>query len=227
MNIVVAVRCYNEQKNIERFMRGYDFADTIVVSDGGSTDDSVSILKQYSNVDLHHFEEQEDFDGELFNPDAPHMNFVLNKAKEHNPDWLIFDDLDCVPTKDLKNLARPLFEMIDSRHVQVDVFRLYLWGDKEFFPYMNRDFDSAYTSLWAWRPDKINIHADESIWHGTLKGLDKHPYRLDVPYCLLHKSWHPDTIDKKIERYNKVGIQMGHPFEFAGEPRRLPHWAHE
>ena len=45
MKIVVAARCYNNEKHIERFLHGYSFADRIVVSDGGSTDNSIQLLK--------------------------------------------------------------------------------------------------------------------------------------------------------------------------------------
>lgn len=229
MKIVVAVRCYNESKNIDRFMRGYNFADDIVVSDGGSTDDSVSILEQYPKVMLFHFTEQETMNGETWNPDAPHMNFVLDKAKELEPDWLIFDDMDCVPTRDLRDVARDMFrEVYELQDYQVNSFRLYLWGDTKFFPKMNNNFDKNYTSLWAWQPSKLDIHADENIRHGTLTGLaTKNIFRLKEPYCLLHKSWHPDTIEKKIARYNALGLPMSSLGEFAGEAVTLPEWAVE
>lgn len=227
MKIVVAVRCYNEEKNIERFLRGYDFADHIVISDGGSRDSSLPIIQRYAGdkVRLIHFHEQETVNGYTWNPDAPHMNYVLDAAKELKPDWLIFDDMDCVPNYWLK--SRGLFNIIHERHVQVNAFRLYLWGDDQYFPHMNRNFDPAYTSLWAWKPSEIDIRADPSVHHGTLIGLHSQPYNLETPMCLLHKSWHPDTIEDKIKRQNAVGIQMEHPLKFAGTPEPLPEWAVE
>lgn len=225
MNIVVAVRCYNEAKNIERFMRGYDFADQIVVSDGGSTDNSVELLKQYPKVKLLHFEGGETVGGHFWNTDAPHMNFVIDAAKELDPTWLIFDDMDDVPNAHLRLNARVLLEQ--SPKPQVNAFRLYMWGDDRFFPHMNRDFQAGYQSLWAWKPSEIYIHADTAIRHGTIRGTMSDPYQLDVPYCLLHKSWHPDTIQKKIDRYNAIGLPMNDPREFAGPIQNLPPWAVE
>lgn len=230
MKIVVAVRCYNEEKHIERFLRGYSFADQIVVSDGGSTDDSVSILRKYEGdkVKVIHYDHQETIDGETWNEDSGHMNYVLDAAKELKPDWLIFDDMDCVPNKELREIARPIFDIIDERHIQINVFRLYLWGDTgKFFPKMNDNFNPQYTSLWAWRPNQLNVHADSEVKHGTLVGLHPSPYSMELPYCLLHKSWYPETIDAKVERYNKLGLPMNHPFEFAGELSELPEWAYE
>ena len=227
MKIVVAVRCYNEEKNIERFLRGYDFADHIVISDGGSRDNSLPIIQRYASdkVRLIHFHKQETINGYTWNPDSPHMNYVLDAAKEMKPDWLIFDDMDCVPNRLLRENIRPHFKW--SSCVQIDIFRLYLWGDDQYFPFMNRDFDINYTSLWAWQPGEVDIRADPNIHHGTLIGLHKKPCKFETPWCLLHKSWCSETIDAKVERQNAVGIQMGHPFTFAGKPEPLPEWARE
>lgn len=228
LNIVVAVRCYNEAKNIERFLKGYDFADAIVVSDGGSTDGSQDMLRGRPKVQLLSFEEREARNGEIWNPDAPHMNFVLNAAKRLNPDWLIFDDMDDVPNYLLREQARAILE--SSPRPQVHAFRLYLWGEKQHFPYMSREFNPAYRSLWAWKPGEVDIHADTAIRHGTLKGLLSDPFGIDTPFCLLHRSWNPDTIQKKVDRYNKLGLPMTHPMQNPdgyGYPSQLPEWARE
>lgn len=226
MNIVVAVRCYNNAEYVHRFLRGYDFADQIVVSDGGSTDGSVELLQGKNKVKLIHFEETETLGGHTWNPDAPHMNYVLDAAKSLDPDWLIFDDFDCVPTLDLRTAARDIF--MESENVQINAFRLYLWGEKQYFPLMNNYFDPNYTSLWAWRPKELNIRADMNLRHGTLLGLaTENIMRLQTPFSLLHKSWHPNTINDKINKYNAVGIEMSHPTTFAGNPEKLPLWAYD
>jgi hypothetical protein len=225
LRIVVAVRCFNEEKNIEGFMRGYDFADEIVVSDGGSTDDSVSILSRYSKVHLLNFDGRETVDGHTWNPDAPHMNFVLDSAKELKPDWLIFDDMDCHPNDTLRDSARSLLERCSQS--QVNVFRLYMWGEDKYFPKMNNWFHPDYRSLWTWRPAEIDIHADPIQKHGTMVGLSDNPYGIELPACLLHRSWHPDTIEQKMKHYTAMGLRMEHPLSFAGEPEPLPEWACE
>lgn len=230
MNIVVAVRCYNEARHIARFINGYSFADSIVISDGGSTDGSVEIIKAHplyeEKIKLLHFAYTETLDGQTWNPDAPHMNFVLNSAKELKPDWLIFDDADDIPNRFLQNDARAVLE--SCKDTQANVFRLYLWGDTgNYFPYMNRHLNPDYMSLWAWRPEHIDIHADESIRHGTLVGTTPGHYKISPPYCLLHKSWYPDTVQDKVNRYNALGLPMEHPKDFAGRIEALPKWAEE
>lgn len=228
MKIVTAVRCLNEIRNIERFMRGYDFSDVIVVSDGGSTDGSLEELAKYPKVELIKFDMGEIINGVFWNMDAPHMNFVLDHAKSLDPDWIVFDDMDCVPNYELRRTARSTFDFVSEMGVsQINAFRLYLWGDSgEYFPKMNNYFDPAMTSLWAWQPNKIDIHADMDVRHGTLVGLGTN-WSLKVPQCLLHRSWHPDTIDEKIRRYNTLGLTANHPLKFAGESEPLPIWATE
>lgn len=229
MKIVVAVRCRNESPNIERFLRGYDFADQIVISDGGSTDGSFYALslaaRLFPKIKLIRFEEQETVNGETWNLDAPHMNYVINAAKELEPDFLIFDDFDCVPTSALRENARSILE--NCNKPQVNAFRLYLWGDKRYFPAMNNYFEEDYTSLWGWKPKELDIRADENVRHGTLTGLSDDDLRLSPPNCLLHKSWHPRTIGEKMKRYNAIGLSMNHPRKFAGKPECLPTWATE
>jgi glycosyltransferase involved in cell wall biosynthesis len=228
MNIVVAVRCYNEERHVERFLRGYSFADKIVISDGGSTDRSVDIIKNHpdygSKIQLLNFEHQVEVNGHLWNEDAPHMNFVLDAAKELKPDILLFDDCDDVPNALLRNDARAILE--SCKMPQINAFRLYLWGDEKYFPWMNRGFDPAYRSVWGWRPSEVDIHADPNVHHGTLVGLTSN-WGLDIPYCLLHKSYSPETIDAKLERYNALGLTMYHPLETNGPLKDLPEWASE
>ena len=224
MKIVVAARCMNDERHIKRFLHGYDFVDAYVISDGGSEDKSVELLQQNPKVQLHHFYQKHVVDGIAFNDDAPHMNFVLSCAKALEPDWLIFDDIDCNPNSALRIQARSLLEGVE--YDQVNAFRLYLWNDGEgYFPHMNRNFHPDYTSLWAFRPKRRNIYADETKIHGTLLGLSNNPYKMDIPMCLLHYSWNEKTIDAKLKRYNAMGILTQHPFKYAGKLEPLPEWA--
>lgn len=225
MKIVVCARCYNNEEHIERFLYGYSFADRVIISDGGSTDNSIKFLKQSKKVNLHHFDQLKEKDGIKYNEDNPHMNFVLNKAKELESDWLIFDDIDDVPNFKLRENARDLLENVQA--VQVNAFRLYMWGEKEYFPKMNDYFNERYTSLWAWQPSRVHISADLNENHGTLMGLNTSPYRILPPMCLLHFSWNEKSVEEKKRRYEAMGIEFKHPFEMvnAGKPVEVPEWA--
>ena len=227
MKVVVVARCLNEERNIERFIHGYSFADLIIVSDGGSIDNSLKLLRQYKNVKIIHFDEKMYYGdkGEHYNPDGSHLNFVINAGKEYEPTWEILDDIDDVPNSALKFQARNLLEAVE--YSQINAFRLYLWNDDQYFPKMNNNFHPDYTSLWAWKPNELNIWADGSTSHVTIRGLHPEPYKIEIPMCLLHKSWDGKTIEKKLERYGAMGIKTSHPFNFAGNPVDLPEWAHE
>lgn len=224
--IITVTRCFNEEKNIKRFIDGYRFSDLIIVSDGGSTDKSLDILYDYrSFVQVIHFKEQIEVNGYKWNPDNTHINYIIDTAKTYNPDWIILDDMDDVPNFTLRNSARNILEHCNKP--QVNAFRLYLWGDTQYFPQMNGHFNDAYKSLWAWKPRERHIYADNNQHHGTILGLTDDYHGLDIPLCLLHKSWHPDTIQAKIDKYAAVGIGMSHPFDFAGKLEDLPAWAKE
>lgn len=220
--ILVCARCYNEEKNIPRFLKCYGWADKILISDGGSTDKSLELLE--GKCDLIHFGKLETVKGETWNPDNPHIQFLFNAAREYKPDWIIFDDMDDVPNYILQEQARSIFEKADRP--QINAFRLYLWGENKYFPFMNRNFDPNYRSLWAWKPSEVNIHASIGERHGTILGTLPDPYPVEIPACLLHYTYDPATIDKKVARYNALGLPMIHPLQTIGALADLPEWAH-
>lgn len=224
MKIVVAVRCFNEELNIKPFIERYSFADQIIISDGGSTDNSAYVLHDYEsdNVKIVYFQEREVVGDQVWNPDHSHINFVLDEAKKLDPDFLIFDDMDCHPNKHLFENARQIIE--SSNAIQINVFRIYMWGLRMYFPAMNNNFDPAYTSLWGWNPRELDIRADPNVRHGTIVGTIPNPFRIELPNCLLHYSWNPYTVQYKVDRYNALGLPMQHPLYFAGEPKPIEDW---
>ena len=58
MRVIVLARTLNEERNIARFCRCYARADAILVADGGSTDRTVDIARQFENVEVRQFRER-------------------------------------------------------------------------------------------------------------------------------------------------------------------------
>jgi hypothetical protein len=229
MKIVVVTRCLNGLEYIDRFVRGYDFATQIVVSEGGSDDGSVEKwMEYYPKVRVFKFDEFVMRGCYKWNPDNNHIQHAIDKGLDFEPDFLILDDLDDVPNFLLRKNARDIIE--ECKDDFIFSFRLYLWGDGEYFPKMNNHFDPQYRSMWGWFPHKVSVRTDKEKEHGTLIMDAGSVLPIDPPMCLLHKSWHPDTMQAKVDRYNAIGLPMNHPLEHPeayGVPEPLPEWAYE
>jgi len=72
---------YNEEANIERFVKSMSFADEIIIVDSNSTDKTVEIAK------THHVKVIK----RKFDDFASQKNFAIKQA---NFDWIVFFDLD-------------------------------------------------------------------------------------------------------------------------------------
>jgi len=150
LKIVVIVRTRNEEKRIGKFCEAYKDADHIIVSDGGSEDDTVSIAQSYPNVILSPFYNRVELkNGAWRNNDAQHVNHLIIEAKKLSPDWIILDDCDCRPNVSLKQIYRSHLETTDRNFVMVT--RFYFWGTDEYFPKMSSTGGKIEPSLWAWR----------------------------------------------------------------------------
>lgn len=80
--ISVIITCYNEEKNIKGCLESAKWADEIVVVDDGSTDNTVSIAKKYTQNIYHH---------KNVGYVEPTRNYAISKAKG---DWILILDAD-------------------------------------------------------------------------------------------------------------------------------------
>jgi hypothetical protein len=237
MKIVVIVRTRNEEENIERFCKGYQWADKILVADGDSRDNTVSIAKEFPNVEVRDYSVFIQMDnGIIRTPHGSHLNFLIDWAFiENEADWVIQDDCDCFPNKILKADARTILESTPSKFVYVT--RMYLWKDEGHFPKLAKSGGEEYTpGIWAWHKSaKLRFRADrvskiESHQELAYIPPEQEVLKLMPPYALLHCPWQTEEmVERKLAFYRLSGQIRGmqHPLHFGGPLEPLPEWAHE
>lgn len=230
MKIYLIARVLNEAHNLPRFFSQYDFVDKFLISDSGSTDGTLEILRGHPRVEVREYPHRLSVTKHgktwTYTKETTQWNYLHNWLAEYNDvDWVILDDIDSVPNKHLRANAREL--IANSPLPQINVFRLYMWGTDKYFPHLNRNLDLKYTSLWAWMPGVIKIRSDESRAFHTITGISNNPYRILPPNCLLHYSWSPETIKDKLDFYHAIGLKMNNPGDMVsyGKVAELPEWA--
>jgi glycosyltransferase involved in cell wall biosynthesis len=237
MKIIVIARTRNEEENIERFCKAYQWADKILVADGGSRDNTVSIAKTFENVEVRDYSVFIQMDnGIIRTPHGSHLNFLIDWAFiENEADWVICDDCDCFPNYEVKNNVRVLMESTDKNYVYIT--RLYLWKDEGYFPNLSKpNTDDYVPSIWAWkRETQLRFRADRVSSHESHQELSFIPHPLQIlnlmpPYALLHCPWQTEEmVERKLAFYRLSGQikNMQHPLHFGGPLEPLPEWAVE
>lgn len=234
MKIFVLARTRNESRNIQNFIKQYSFADKIFIEDY-SDDETMKLARRYSRMyktplSIWRCPDDDVFysDGAIFTNQPKQINRIVNKAKEGNPNWLIWDDVDSWPNYDLKKHARRI--LMNSLHEgfdKVKVYHLYIYKGSHYFPDMNKPGQG----MWAWRPAKVNLWCDEQKidtqhWEQEQDEDSLRTRYLDHPFILLHHfASTEDEIQRKLKHYTRIGKKVKHPKESCGKLEPLPAWA--
>lgn len=225
MKVVVCARSLNEERNIERFSRAYGaFADEIVLVDGGSTDGTVTLARRLPKMVVSTFGERVYSGKSWRNPHGLHINACIQGAIDRGADWIIFDDVDCVPTVALQQEARTILETTHQH--SVFLYRMYIYKDDSWFPRMNW----PGKSLWAWRADfPIRASVGDPRQHMMNFPRGMSVRELGYPLsCMHYFAESEETIAKKIDFYAKnEELVMEHPLATPafGPLELLPLWA--
>ena len=221
MKIVVCVRTLNEELAIGRFCQCYAWADEILISDGGSSDKTLDIARQYPNTQIHHFPDKVWHTDKIFsNPRGKHINYLIDWAHREKADWIIFDDCDCVPTADLQKWGRNFMEY--GNNDTIFAYRMFVLGKDRWFPEMSKK-----QSLWAWKAT-VPVRADEDNYTIRMQIPDVSKIALNNPYALLHYFYpNEETFQRKKEQYLLTGEvnKKYNPLQQFGRLEELPDWA--
>jgi hypothetical protein len=236
MKIVATVRTFNEAQHIKKFCESYSqFADLILVADGGSTDNTTKLASQYPRVRIRNYNVRvECGQGIWRNPDGPHIQFLVNWAMEEGADWIVHQDCDQRPNKYLKEDVRQVLSQTDKDFLMVT--QIFLWGKNHYFPDLSKpEGDNWGQGLWAWRAN-IGMRIIDRMPHYEFSydgensiDISKTGKNLNLlpPYCFMHYGW--ETIEKAdahIEYYKASGLIPGmeHPLKFGGSIKELEDW---
>lgn len=228
MKIIATTRTRNEEENIERWCMSYQWADAIIVSDGGSEDRTVEIANSCPRTFVRKFDKRVYSANKKYwrNPYGKHINFIISQAKAICGDWIIFDDCDSIPTKSLQSVARALIESAEESGLDAVMFhRIYIYGQDKYFPRLN-DFGQ---SLWAWKLSVSLFALEDDPWKHEMRGIEEIEKKLLLPkpYSALHY-FCPDeeTVDKKLTFYRDSGQHPNilHPLDWCGELKPLENW---
>lgn len=242
-NVIVTVRTRDAEIFIERFCKSYQWVNKILIADGGSEDRTKEIASQFPNVEIRDFTERV-YRGEFWrNPHGKHINFLIDWAESYGADWIIFDDVDCVPNYAIKNEHKYIFESASNDGVQfILANRVYIYGEDTYFLNLTCPkvrvgvYESKYIpSLWAWKTG-LGFRASEKdpfvhdFNHSPIEFPRKELY---PPYCLLHYFFPNDEyMDKKIKFYNDIyemgeNVVVKNPKQYGGVRKPLEEWMHE
>lgn len=223
--IIAIVRTRNEARNIDRFCKAYWWADKVLVADGGSDDDTVSRAGEYyPHVNVKTFPEKLYRNGLWRNPHGKHYNFLIDWAISEGADWIVHDDCDCVPTVEMQKNARGILESLDSHVLSALIYRIYVYGNDQYFPKLN----DAGHSLWGFRAGHLRFSEDDP-WTTSLVSDRpmKHKYEFERPNCNLH-FFCPDeeTTQAKLDFYRGIYEipNAKHPLEYCGPLKSLEPW---
>jgi len=233
MKIVATVRTLNESKHIEQYCEAYQFADEILIADGGSTDNTIELALKYPKVQIRDYPVTVTLkDGTLRNPDGPHVQFLVDWATEIGGDWIVHQDCDQRPNMFLKQDVRELLSGMDKDFFQVT--QIFLWGKDRYFHDLSFMGGKWAQGLWAWKLSS-GLKIIDKMPHYMFSLDGKEPidinktgreFNLQPPYCFLHCGWSTEEETwEHVNYYRRTGlIEMVYPTGFAGTPVPLESW---
>jgi len=205
LKLVGFLKVYNEVKsgNLERVLRHLEiFCDEIVVCDCQSTDNSLEIIKKYTN---HILIEPNDFKNELFVKQK-----MLDYALKLNPDWIVWLDADEVFDREGElGGIRKLCDYGNKHGIDGFSFQeINLWKSKKFYRVDEFWGKGWYVRLWKNNGKlKFNVlpYLHQQQYPSGLNQIKNSKVKV------IHFGFSsPELIKTKHEMYKKFGLS-GYP----------------
>jgi hypothetical protein len=230
--IIVLLRTLNEEIHLPRFLAAYDWADLIIIADGGSTDRTCEIARNTPKVELQHFNVWvENAKGGRRNPEGPHMNFLLEQARYAFPSWIIIDEADSALSPSLRQDGRAILESTAEQFVFAP--RMYIFGTDKWFPDLTGGSGytpEGWTGMWAVRGDVPLAYNQDESWSPDVIQPPQSGWtirRITYPYALLHYfCLTPEIMARKLALYRSAGMIQKSWTETSGPLVELPEWAY-
>lgn len=218
MRIIATCRVRDEEKNIERFLRTHQWADKILIADGGSTDRTIEIASAYPKTEVRNYDNKIFRGNKWFNPVMPMINFLLDWAEnEEHADWISFDDADCVPNVVMQKTVREFMENCSGDFILSN--RVYVFGTTTYSIDMSLEARGWLGGIWAWRGG-IGMRTDNvNSIHQTFSIKDQsNACEMQHPACRLHYFCQTDEdIEKKLDLYRIFDTPtVRNPLLYAG-----------
>lgn len=235
MIISVVVRTHNEERNLEKFVKAYhDWVDYIFIQDDESDDRTylLDIMRDYPKAYVHWYYGERIIRKTITRAyQHIQLNRLIERAEGMKSDWIIMDDCDSIPNKNLRLAGRDIIEACDKNFIYIPKVTFY--KDQGWFPKFAIPKDHWSTCLWAWKADKGFRFEDVGERSQYFTPIDDEKIqRLAPPFSALHCPWpNDDVIMEKRIRYTEIYGQAYSKFDplmFAGplDPN-IPEWAVE
>jgi len=236
MKLSVCTRTYNEEHRVEKFCASAaEYADKILIADGGSTDRTVELASAMPKVEVRPFHKQvECANGIMRNPDGEHIQFLIDWAEQEG-DWLMVMDCDHRLNRNFKDVIRERLETSTKDFIMG--LQIFMWGHNQYFPRMSAPDGSYVYGQMGWRTSvKVKMVCKMPHFEFSMDG--KKPFYVDrdfpnrreifAPPCgFLHFGWETEEmVQNHIKYYRNSGLieEMKHPRDFGGALSSIQDW---
>jgi len=210
MLISVGVRCLNEEELLPLFLANHQFADEIIICDGGSSDRSQEIATADPKVRWVDFPMRiSGLQGGWRNPEGQHVNATLQAMQGQ---WLWLTEMDAIPTLELQQ------DIVDAvrcaGYLAVASSLYYIAPHRQGRGYEHYPALLKGPGMTCWHRS-LNLRADP---HSDFSPIIRYEGRwlvLQPPLARVHLSWRTEEVlRRKWHFYEEVhDLKQKHPDE--------------